>query len=158
MANHFFLDQLFDDTEQSEVVVQISEINRYFVLRVSGLSYTYTDINHDLALVQWRFLQGKLVVEDAAGVWQFTLLNHSDRGMIVEAVRGEEKKVVHKFQCFFNILKGVTGFDLNEFESSQVKLTFRQRFLRFIKQKDITKNFVIPFLLLICTAVAMLAL
>lgn len=158
MANHFFLDHLFDDTEQSEVVVQITEINRYFVLRLNGLSYTYTDINHDLALVQWRFQGGKLVTEDATGLWQFTLLNESDRGMLVEALRGENKKVVQKTQCFFNVLKGVTGKDLDEYETSQIKLTFMQRFKRFSKQKDITKNFVIPLVLLVLTAGMMLAL
>lgn len=158
MANHFFLDHLFDDTEQSEVVVQISEINRYFVLRLNGLSYTYTDINHDLALVQWRFQGGKLVAEDATGFWQFTLLNDSDRGMLVEALRGENKKMVQKIQCFFNVLEGVTGKDLDEYETSQLKLTFSERFKQFLKQKDITKNFVIPLILLVCTAGMMFTL
>ncbi|KDM90893.1 hypothetical protein [Photobacterium galatheae] len=159
-SHNFFLDHLFHDTEQSEIVTFLTEIGLYFVLRLNGLSYSYTSVGSSLSLIQWRFSNGKLIIEDAAGVYQISLVQPDESGLLVEVVRGENKKVVLKKVCYLNVLAGVTSGDLESYDD-ELNLAMRPLYMKILEKilkEDTIKQMVVPLLSLLFAALLFFSL
>lgn len=149
-VSNLFLEDFFLDTDQTEVVTYVADLGLYFILRVSGLSYSCTVLGSELSLIQWRFSGGKLVVEDKKGVFQISKVNEDDTGLLVNVTRGENKKVVYQKKCYLNVLHGVDSVDIEEFGSvmdGKNEKLYR-KIMSLVLNKDTAKQIAVPLIVL----------
>ncbi|ELP5898436.1 hypothetical protein QTV49_000310 [Vibrio vulnificus] len=150
-SDNLFFEDFFTDTEQTEVVTYVADLGLYFVLRLNGLSYSYSVLGSDLALIQWRFTGGKLIIEDSNGVYQVAKVNDDESGLLVNVVRGQNKKVIFRKKCFLNVLHEVESSDIEEFGTWQSKahLSAFQKLLHSILNKDTAKQLAVPIIVIV---------
>ena len=113
-----FLEDFFTDTEQTEVVTYVADLGLYFILKINGLSYSCTPLGLELSLIQWRFSGGKLIIDDNIGVYQIAKINNEESGLLVNVVRGQNKKLIYQKQCYLNVLHEVSSSDIEEIDLS----------------------------------------
>lgn len=153
-SDNLFLEDFFTDTDQTEVVTYVADLGLYFILRVNGLSYSCTALGSDLALIQWRFSSGKLIIEDNNGIYQIAKVNDDESGLLVNVVRGQNKKVIFQKKCYLNVLHEVTSSDIEEFGSEQgsAHLSIFQKLLHSILNKDTAKQLAVPMIVIVVGA------
>lgn len=123
----FHLEQIFNDTEQTEVVLHSTGLDLYFVLRLNGLSFYYNASENDFKLIQWKFMSGRLHLEDSEGAYVASLVRIDDElGMVVDILRIVDKKIRSKAGGFLNIMDSYTSSSIESYIEERDLLDERQ--------------------------------